>query len=155
MTRKRGTPYVVGQSIIFAVILILLYSYFYYAYYGAGIYYTSPFSVQAWVSSLLLSLLTVMAGMLIELSRFWGWVVQYRFKQELLIVQGIPSGLLGLVPDTFWTYFFGNHYPFNFLADQAVSGAAGVWFGVILLRSFLEQKKIKEEEESSSADGKD
>lgn len=84
--------------------------------------------------------------MLIELSRFWGWVVRYRFKQDLLILQGIPAGLLGLVPGTVWTRYFGTDYPFNFLADPAVSGAAGVWFGIILLRSLVERKRIPEEE---------
>lgn len=148
MTRKRGTPYAMGQLLIMTIVLLLLYSYFYYAYYTAKPYLSAPFSVPVWISSILLSLMTVLAGVLIELSRFWGWIIQYRFKQELLILQGIPSGLLGLVPNAVWTYYFGSHYPFCFFADPAVSGAAGIWFGIILIRSLVEQKRIREEEGS-------
>jgi len=151
VTRKRGAPYAVGQTVIMATVLLLLYSYFYHAYYKAGPYLLSPFSTHVWISSTLLSLMTVLAGILIELSRFWGWVIQYRVKQELLILQGIPSAILGLVPGVVWTRYFGTGYPFNFLADPAVSAAGGIWFGIILLRSLVEQKRIKEEE--SPGDG--
>lgn len=147
MSRKRGTPFAVGQTLIVATVLVLLYSYFYYAYYRAGPSLLDPLSPHLWISGLLLSLTTVAAGVLIELSRFWGWIVRYRFKQDLFILQGIPAGLLGLVPGVVWENYFGNEYPFNFLADPAVSGAAGVWFGIILLRSFLERKRLPEEEE--------
>jgi len=135
-----------GQAVIMAAVLVLFYTYFYYAYYTAGHNLLGPLSMPIWISNMLLCLVTVSAGILIELSRFWGWVIRYRFKQELLIIQGIPAGILGLVPGPVWTKYFGTEYPFNFLADPAVSGASGVWFGIILLRSLTERKRLKEEE---------
>ncbi|MTI86076.1 MAG: hypothetical protein FH756_19805 [Firmicutes bacterium] len=150
MTRKRGAPYALGQAVIMATVLLLLYSYFYYAYYNAGPYLLSPFSTQIWISNTLLSVMTILSGILIELSRFWGWIIQYRVKQELLIIQGIPSGMLSFIPSTVWVKYFGTGYPFNFLADPAVSGAAGIWFGIILMRSLVEKKRLKEEEPSNA-----
>lgn len=154
MTRKRGIPYAAGQVIITGMVLFLLYSYFYYARYSNGSHSADVFSSHVWSSSVLLSIMTVASGVLIELSRFWGWVVQYRFRQDLLILQGIPAGLLGLIPGIIWTKYYGTAYPFNLLADPAVSGAAGVWFGVILLRSFVERKRLPEEQEEEGEKNK-
>ncbi|MCF8012445.1 MAG: hypothetical protein K9L17_13920 [Clostridiales bacterium] len=148
MTRKRGLPYAVGQILILIIVLFLLYTYYYYAYYYSDPIISGPFSADVWIKSFLLSFTTTAAGVFIELSRFWGWVIEYKFKQELLILQGIPAGLIGMIPSTIWTRYFESGYPFNFLADPSVSAAAGVWFGIILLRSFFDHKKIEEDEKN-------
>lgn len=147
MTKQRPNTFPVGQALIMAGVFTLLYTYFYQTYYHYGLY---GFGLE----SVLLAVVTVLSGILIELGRFLGGPVVFSFKPELLIMQGIPAGLLGLVPGSLWLDLFGRGYPFNFLADPGVSGAAGVWFGIILLRSLIDQKPVPEKEEQEEREKK-
>lgn len=150
MTKQRPNNFpVVGQALIMTGVFTLLYTYFYQTYYQPN-YGLFGF----WFESAFLAIVTVLSGILIELSRFLGGPVVLNFKSDLLIMQGIPAGLLGLVPGSLWVDLFGRGYPFNFLADPGVSGAAGVWFGIILLRALIDQKPVPEKEEQEEKEKK-
>lgn len=140
--QKKPEDFPAGQMLIMVGVFAMLYSYFYQTSYQQ-IFFLQGF----WYKSALLAVVTVMSGILIELGRFLGGPVEVNFKPGLLIVQGIPAGILGLVPGWLWVDLFGSGYPFNFLADTAVSAAAGVWFGVVLLRATIDQKRVVEREE--------
>ncbi|WP_157833578.1 hypothetical protein [Desulfotruncus alcoholivorax] len=85
--------------------------------------------------------------MLIELGRFWGWVIEVRINKDLLVLQGIPAAILSIVPGPYWLQAGGNAFPFNFFADPVVTGISGVWLGVVLLRGIFNNKRIGDEEE--------
>lgn len=137
--RKKPEAFPAGQMLIMVGVFAMLYSYYYQTNYQQ-IFYLQGF----WYKSALLAAVTVMSGILIELGRFLGGPVEVNYKPGLLIVQGIPSGTLGLVPGWLWLDLFGSGYPFNFLADPSISAAAGIWFGVILLRGTIDQRRVPE-----------
>lgn len=139
---KKKERYVLGQVFIGMAIFLLIYTYFFYSKYQLSLGGVT----RDWGVALMLSLTAVLAGMLIELSRFWGWVIEVKINNDLLVLQGIPAAILSLIPGPFWIQQGGNYYPYIFFADPVVTGISGVWLGVILFRSVFNNKQIKEEE---------
>lgn len=139
MEKKKN--YAVGQALIGMAVFLLIYTYFYYSKF-------QPVPGADWGVSLLLSMTALMAGMLIELSRFWGWIIEVKINTDLLVLQGIPAAILSLVPEPLWLQAGGNMYPYIFFADPVVTGISGVWLGIVLFRAIFNNKKIKEEEKS-------
>lgn len=138
MNKKNG--YAAGQAFIGIAVFLLIYTYFYY-----NTYQPLPGAAGSWAVSLLLSMTAVLAGLLIEMGRFWGWVIEVKIDTDLLILQGVPAAVLSLLPAPLWLQVGGNAYPYIFFADPVVTGIAGVWFGVVLFRSIFNYKKIKED----------
>lgn len=94
-----------------------------------------------------LSMTAVLVGMLMELSRFWGLVIEFKTDADLLIMQGVPAAILGVIPGPFWLQAGGNTFPFIFFADPVVTGISGVWLGMVLFRGIFNYKKVKEKED--------
>ncbi|SFQ94937.1 hypothetical protein [Desulfoscipio geothermicus] len=142
---KKKDRYVLGQAFLGVAVFLLIYTYFFHSKF-------QPVSgtVGDWGTALMLSTTAVLAGMLIELGRFWGWVIEVKIDADLLVMQGIPAAVLSLVPGPFWLQYGGKTYPYIFFADPVVTGIAGVWLGVILFRSMFNNKKIKEEMEDKN-----
>ncbi len=140
--KKNDNRYIAGQALIGLAVFLLIYTYFYYSRVqrisGAG---------EEWGIAILLSLTAVLVGMLVELGRFWGWVIEVRIDANLLVLQGIPAAILSLIPGPVWLQAGGNTYPFIFFADPVVTGVSGVWLGVVVFRSVFNNKKLKDEEE--------
>ncbi|AGL03057.1 hypothetical protein [Desulfoscipio gibsoniae] len=132
--------YAAAQALIGISVFLLIYTYFFYS-----TYQTIPGLAESWSVALLLSMTAVLAGLLIELSRFWGWVIEVKINVDLLILQGGPAAVLGLVPAPLWLQVGGHNYPYIFFADPVVTGISGVWLGVVLFRSIFNNKKIKED----------
>lgn len=134
--------YAAGQFIIGVFIFLLVYTFFYYSK------YTNVTNREGeWGISVFLSFTAVMVGMLIELGRFWGLVIEVKINKDLLVLQGIPAAILSIVPGPYWLQAGGNAFPFSFFADPVVTGISGVWLGVILLRGFFSNKQVSDSEE--------
>lgn len=140
LNKRQG--YIYGQAIIGLLVFLLIYTYFYHHSFGpvAGV-------GGDWGAAMFLSFTAVLTGMLIELGRLWGWVMEVKINKELLVLQGTPAALLSLVPDPLWLQAGGHTFPYIFFADPVVTGISGVWLGVVLFRSVFSRKRIKEEEE--------
>ena len=134
--------YAVGQLIIGVSVFLLVYTFYYYSK-----YMNIPGRGGEWRISIFLSATAVLTGMLIELGRFWGWVIEVKINKELLVLQGIPAAILSIVPGPYWLQAGGNAFPYSFFADPVVTGISGVWLGVVLLRGFFNNKRIGDEEE--------
>jgi hypothetical protein len=134
--------YAYGQLVTGVLVFLLIYTYFYYSRFRQA-----PGEGGEWGSAVFLSATAVLAGMLIELGRFWGWVIEVKINKELLVLQGIPAAVLSLVPGPLWIQAGGNVFPYIFFADPVVTGISGVWLGVVLFRSIFNNKRVKDEEE--------
>lgn len=139
---KKKNQYTAGQALTGFIIFILIYTYFY-----TNIFHNVPGRGGEWTQSLALSMTAILTGMLMELSRFWGWVIEFKTDSDLLIFQGIPAAILSLIPAPLWLQAGGDTFPFVFFANPVVTGMAGVWFGMVLFRGMFNNKKVKEEEE--------
>jgi hypothetical protein len=137
---NKKARYAAGQALIGIAVFLLIYTYFFYS-----TFQPLPGSAGSWGVALLLSITAVLAGLLIELGRFWGWVIEVKIDTDLLILQGGPAAVLSLVPAPFWLQVGGRNYPYIFFADPVVTGIAGVWLGVVLFRSIFNNKQIKED----------
>jgi len=140
---NKKARYAAGQAFIGIAIFLLIYTYFFYSTY-------QPLSGLAgsWGMALLLSMTAVLVGLLIELGRFWGQIVEVKIDTDLLVLQGGPAAVLSLVPEPFWLRAGGHTYPYIFFADPLVTGISGVWLGVILFRSIFNIKKARENKEN-------
>ncbi|WP_347488410.1 hypothetical protein ABDB91_14450 [Desulfoscipio sp. XC116] len=137
---NKKARYAAGQALIGIAVFLLIYTYFFYS-----TFQPVPGSAGSWSMALLLSMTAVLAGLLIELGRFWGWAIEVKIDADLLILQGGPAAVLGLVPAPLWLQAGGHNYPYTFFADPVVTGIGGVWLGVVLFRSLFNNKKIKED----------
>ena len=135
--------YTFGLAFTGLTIFMLIYTFFY-----TSTFRTIPGPTGAWAEAMALSMTAVLAGMLMELSRFWGSVIEFKTDADLLILQGVPAAILGVVPGPFWLQVGGNTFPFIFFADPVVTGISGVWLGMVLFRGLFNNKKIKEEEDA-------
>lgn len=147
MNKKQG--YLYGQAIIGLLVFLLNYTYFY--HYSFGLLTGAG---EDWSAAMFLSFTAVLTGMLIELGRFWGSPLEVKINGELLVLQGTPAALLGVIPDPLWLQAGGPVFPYIFFADPVVTGIAGVWLGVVLFRSVFSRKKVKEEEEEREQEQK-
>jgi len=89
----------------------------------------------------------VLAGLLIELGRFWGQTIEYSLDTDLLLLQGFPAAILTIIPAPLWLQTGGRVFPFTFFADPVVTGIAGVWLGVVLFRALFTIKLVEEANE--------
>lgn len=140
--KKKKERYTFGLALTGMAIFTLVYTF----------YYTSTFRTfhgpaGAWAESVALSMTAVLAGMLMELGRFWGWVIEFKVDSDLLVIQGVPAALLAVIPGPLWLQAGGNVFPYIFFADPVVTGISGVWLGMVLFRGLFNNKKVKEEEE--------
>ncbi|KAF1084273.1 hypothetical protein SPSYN_02677 [Sporotomaculum syntrophicum] len=132
--------YAAGQAIIGIAIFLLIYTYFFY-----NMYQPLPGLAESWGKALLLSLTAVLVGLLIELGRFWGQVLEVKINTDLLILQGWPAAVLSLVPEPLWLQAGAHTFPYIFFGDPVVTGISGVWLGVVLFRSIFTNKNVKED----------
>jgi len=140
--KKKRERYTFGLAFTALTIFMLIYTFF----------YTSTFQTfrgpsGAWIQAMALSMTAVLVGMLMELSRFWGLVIEFKTDADLLIMQGVPAAILGVIPGPFWLQAGGNTFPFIFFADPVVTGISGVWLGMVLFRGIFNYKKVKEKED--------
>ena len=142
MMKKKRERYTFGLAFTGLTIFMLIYTFFYTSTFRA---FQGP--AGAWAEAMALSMTAVLAGMLIELSRFWGSQMEFKTDADLLILQGVPAAILGVIPGPFWLQAGGNSFPFIFFADPVVTGISGVWLGIVLFRGIFNHKKIKEKED--------
>ncbi|HBX24246.1 MAG TPA: hypothetical protein DEF34_11545 [Desulfotomaculum sp.] len=140
--KKKRDGYTFGLAFTGLTIFMLIYTFF----------YTSQFRIiqgpsGVWFQAMALSITAVLAGMLMELSRFWGLIIEFKTDADLLILQGVPAAILGVIPGPFWLQAGGNNFPFIFFADPVVTGISGVWLGMVLFRGLFNHKKVKEKED--------
>lgn len=140
--KKKRERYTFGLAFTGLTIFMLIYTFFYTSTFRT---FQGPFG--AWAEAMALSMTAVLAGMLMELSRFWGSVIEFKTDADLLILQGVPAAILSVIPGPFWLQAGGNTFPFIFFADPVVTGISGVWLGMVLFRGIFNNKKIKEEED--------
>ncbi|MCL2337596.1 MAG: hypothetical protein FWC60_09275 [Firmicutes bacterium] len=140
--KKKREDYIFGLAITGLTIFVLVYT----------LFYTSTFRswqgpAAAWNNAAALSASAVLAGMLMELGRFWGAPLEFKTDTDLLIFQGIPAAILSVIPGPFWLQLGGHTFPFTFFADPAVTAITGVWLGVVLFRGLFDHKAVGEKGE--------
>lgn len=141
--KKKRDRYITGQALTGLAIFMLIYTFFY-----TSTFRTIQGPAGEWLESLALSMTAILAGMLVELGRFWGWVIEFKMNPDLLVIQGLPAAVLCVIPAPLWLKVGGNSFPYIFFADPVVTGIAGVWLGIVLFRGMFNNKKIKEEDVS-------
>jgi len=141
--RKKREGYTFGLAITGLTIFLLVYTFFYTSTFRA---FQGPSG--AWAEAAALSATAVLAGMLMELGRFWGSPLEFKTDADLLIFQGIPAAVLSVVPEPFWLQAGGNTFPFIFFADPVVTAITGVWLGMVLFRGLFNNKTVKEKEDA-------
>lgn len=144
--KKKKERYTQGLALTGIAIFTLVYTFFY-----TSVYRTFQGPAGDYVQSTALAMTAVLAGMLIELGRFWGWVIEFRVDSDLLVIQGIPAAILCIIPGPVWLQLGGNVFPYIFFADPVVTGISGVWLGVVLFRGLFNNKKVREEEEDKNS----
>jgi predicted membrane-bound mannosyltransferase len=148
--KKKRERYTFGLVFTGLTIFMLIYTFFYTSTYQT--FQGGPSG--AWTEAMALSMTAVLAGMLMELSRFWGSVIEFKTDAELLILQGVPAAILGVIPGPFWLQAGGNTFPFIFFADPVVTAISGVWLGMVLFRGIFHHKKVKEEDVKGDLKGR-
>ncbi len=141
--RKKRERYTFGLAIIALTIFLLVYTFFY-----SSTFQALQGPSGAWAEAVALSATAVLAGMLMELGRFWGSPMEFKVDADLLTLQGIPAAVLSVVPGPFWLQAGGNTFPYIFFADPVVTAITGAWLGMVLLRGLFNNKTVKEKEDA-------
>ena len=141
---KKGI-YAISNALISIAIFSLIYTYFYYT-----TFQLPTGAAASWGVAMLLSMTAVLAGLLIELSRFWGQIIEYSLNTDLLILQGGPAAILSMIPAPVWLQAGGKIFPYTFFTDPVVTGIAGVWLGIILFRSLFSIKSADSPESETN-----